>query len=176
MRSQVGRGSSLGLIPLLAATLVAASLLGLAASQLTFLVFGGGGTDRFSPAPAERDAPSESVDASKVSRGEAPRLDIPEIERFVSEDVTTSYQPLPLPEAAGEVLAEYEAQGNCLLCESGYLDLQGNVWACVIQGDGWVEVQVVKSVDAGQGSELTVAHMEAESWAQELDGLMEGES
>ena len=98
-----------------------------------------------------------------------------EIERMplAGEDVVTSYQGTPLPEAAKDVLARYEAQGDCLLCEAGYLDLQGNVWGCVVQGDGWVEVQVVKSVDGGTGSELSVVHMDAQSWAQQLEGLGE---
>ena len=60
-----------------------------------------------------------------------------------------------------------------LLRYAGYLDAFGNVWGCVVQGDGWVEVQVVKSVDGGTGSELSVVHMDAQSWAQQLEGLGE---
>ena len=171
MRGQARRGSSLSLVVVLAATLVAASLLGLAASWVSLAVLGeGGGPLR---AEGEDDVPSGRAEAPQVSLEETLRTSLSERMPLAGEDVVTSYQRTPLPEAAKDVLARYEAQGDCLLCEAGYLDLQGNVWGCVVQGDGWVEVQVVKSVDGGTGSELSVVHMDAQSWAQQLEGLGE---
>ena len=167
MRGQARRGSSLSLVVVLAATLVAASLLGLAASWVSLAVLGEGGGPLC--AEGEDDVPSGRAEAPQVSLEETLRTSLSESMPLAGEDVVTSYQGTPLPEAAKDVLA----QGDCLLCEAGYLDLQGNVWGCVVQGDGWVEVQVVKSVDGGTGSELSVVHMDAQSWAQQLEGLGE---
>lgn len=176
MRTRTRKDSALSLFWTLAATLVAASVLGLAASRLALLVLGddatGAAVEDDSSSFLESEVGTEHADASPVSLEETLPSELSEMEQLVSDDVTTSQEALPVPEAAQDVLMEYQARGNCLLCEAGYLDLQGNVWACVVQGDGWVEVQVVRSIEDGRASELTAIHMDVASWARELNEVL----
>lgn len=46
-------------------------------------------------------------------------------------------------QVATRLLASYRDGDPCVLASSGYLDLLGSVWGCVVQGDGWVDVCVV---------------------------------
>jgi hypothetical protein len=176
MRARARKDSPFTLLAVLAATLVVASVLGLAASRLALVVLGENadegtmGDER--PLSAEGDTVSGLTDVPPVSLVETLPSELSGMEQLVSDDVTTSQEALPVPEAAQDVLMEYQARGNCLLCEAGYLDLQGNVWACVVQGDGWVEVQVVRSIEDGRASELTAIHMDAASWARELNEVL----
>lgn len=70
-----------------------------------------------------------------------------------------------VPEAAAEVLFAYRDRGDCLLAESGYLDLYGDAWGCVIQGEGWVDVCVLRGEADGDASVATVVRMDAAAWA-----------
>ncbi len=67
---------------------------------------------------------------------------------------------LPAAEEAGRVLDEYAARGDCVVARSGWLDLLGRTWGCVIQGEGWVDVCVVGERESG-GSEVGVMRMAA---------------
>ena len=58
--------------------------------------------------------------------------------------------PLPLEEEAAKRLEGYRSEGTCTLECAGYLDLYGNAWGCLVQGDGWVEILVIR--DAAEGS------------------------
>ncbi|MGN0287179.1 MAG: hypothetical protein ACI4B6_05875 [Atopobiaceae bacterium] len=68
---------------------------------------------------------------------------------------------------ARQTLEEYQQRGDCLLRSSGYLDLLGNVWGCVIDGGGWVDVVVVRSTP-DEGAKRSVVRMDAKEWAAEL--------
>ena len=78
-----------------------------------------------------------------------------------------------VPDAAEELLRAYQSGGRCTLAQAGYLDLVGNVWSCTVQGEGWVEVAVVRALIEG-GSEVTTIRMDADTWERELLP-MEGE-
>lgn len=67
---------------------------------------------------------------------------------------------LPAAEEAERVLDEYVARGDCVVARSGWLDLLGRTWGCVIQGEGWVDVCVVGEREGG-GSEVGVMRMDA---------------
>lgn len=67
---------------------------------------------------------------------------------------------LPAAEEAERVLDEYAARGDCVVARSGWLDLLGRTWGCVIQGEGWVDVCVVGEREGG-GSEVGVMRMDA---------------
>lgn len=75
----------------------------------------------------------------------------------------TSYESgLPL-EGEGERLVEgYRARGDCVVAQAGYLDLAGSVWGCVMQGEGWVDICVVRDADQGKGSFVVIWHMDAD--------------
>lgn len=67
---------------------------------------------------------------------------------------------LPLEEEVAWVLERRRQEGNCMVARSGYLDLSGRVWGCVLQGDGWSEVIVVLEGD-GDGCDVLSCRMDA---------------
>lgn len=67
---------------------------------------------------------------------------------------------LPLEEEAACVLGRRRQEGNCVAARSGYLDLSGRVWGCVLQGDGWSEVIVVLE-GTGDGCDVLSCRMDA---------------
>ncbi len=48
-----------------------------------------------------------------------------------------------LSEAASSLVRAYDETGVCLVRQAGYLDLAGDVWGCVLEGPGWVDVCVL---------------------------------
>lgn len=52
--------------------------------------------------------------------------------------------------AGTEVLERYKETQGCELVYAGYIDLFGNVWACVVTGPGWAELSVVRTDESGQ--------------------------
>lgn len=70
-----------------------------------------------------------------------------------------------LPEEARSVLEGYRDGGYCVLVQSGYLDLFGRVWSCTVSGGTWVELQVLREVPDGGGTEVVSVRMDADSWA-----------
>lgn len=70
-----------------------------------------------------------------------------------------------LPEEARSVLEGYRDGGGCVLVQSGYLDLFGRVWSCTVSGGTWVELQVLREVPDGEGTEVVSVRMDADSWA-----------
>lgn len=75
-----------------------------------------------------------------------------------------------VPEAAADLVREYEQRGDCVLVRSGYLDLSGRVWSMVVEGSGWVDVCIVQSSGDGTGK-AKVMHMDAAEWAASLGEL-----
>jgi len=43
-------------------------------------------------------------------------------------------------------LISYRSEEGCTLECAGYLDLFGNTWGCVVQGDGWVDIVIIRNV------------------------------
>ena len=64
-------------------------------------------------------------------------------------------------EAAADLLEERRSRGDCVLVRSGYLDLLGGTWGCVLQGNGWVEVCLVSEGDGGEGCDVVTWRMDA---------------
>ena len=85
-------------------------------------------------------------------------------------DVSLEGGSSAVPEAAAELVCEYERRGDCVLVRSGYLDLSGRVWSMVVEGSGWVDVCIVQSAGSG-ASETKVMHMDVEEWETSLDEL-----
>lgn len=73
-----------------------------------------------------------------------------------------------LEDQAQALLADYRDEGRCVLAQAGYLDLAGRVWSCVVAGDGWVDLCVVRASEDG-GSDVSVQRMEASAWEEEVD-------
>lgn len=76
---------------------------------------------------------------------------------------------LPVDEEAARILDEYAAGQDCLVARSGWLDLLGRTWGCVVQGEGWVDVCVVSEGEDG-GSEVGVMRMDASGLYEEEGG------
>jgi hypothetical protein len=70
--------------------------------------------------------------------------------------------PFSLPDTCEQVLSSYEGQGDVALHHSGYLDLLGNAWACVVAGPSWVEVVVVQE-GGGEGADVGAHSQEGPS-------------
>lgn len=75
---------------------------------------------------------------------------------------------LDVVSASSEVLETYEGRGDCVLAKAGYLDLLGNTWGCVVQGDEWVDLCVVSQAQEEKGSVVSTWHMDSGQAAQAL--------
>lgn len=73
-----------------------------------------------------------------------------------------------VPDAARELVVRYRDEGTCLVRSAGYLDLVGNVWGCVMEGPGWVDLCVVRRSDGG--SVVRCVRMEAGEWEEGYGG------
>lgn len=84
-----------------------------------------------------------------------------EVGRIVgAADVERSTSEQDVEREAARALEELVARGDCVLVRSGYLDLSGRVWGCVVQGAGWAEVRLVS--EGASGSEVVVLRMDAD--------------
>lgn len=54
-----------------------------------------------------------------------------------------------LVDACAEVLERYESVPGCTPAYAGYIDLFGDVWACLVFGEGWAEISVVHKSAGG---------------------------
>lgn len=98
----------------------------------------------------EGDAGSQGVSSELPQGGGAART-------LVEGDVV---------QVATDLLVSYRAQGSCVLAHAGYLDLLGNVWGCVVRGDQWVDVCIVRRRDGA--CQVDVTRLDAEGVAREL--------
>lgn len=69
-------------------------------------------------------------------------------------------------QVAAAVLEECRARGDCLVVRSGYLDLSGGTWGCVLQGSGWVEIRLVSEARDGSGCIVATWRMRVEEVAR----------
>ena len=80
------------------------------------------------------------------------------------DGVSVQVVPGEVEQVATRLLSSYRDTGGCVLAYSGYIDLTGSVWACTVQGDGWVDVCVIGNLDDGS-CELSVLRMDRdEMW------------
>ena len=71
-----------------------------------------------------------------------------------SEGPTRSWEAASLEEGASQLLGEYSQDSACVLAQSGYLDLQGHVWGCVVTGGGWADICIVKQADSDEAAQV----------------------
>ena len=71
-----------------------------------------------------------------------------------SEGPTRSWEAASLEEGASQLLGEYSQDSACVLAQSGYLDLQGHVWGCVVTGGGWADICIVRQADSGEAAQV----------------------
>lgn len=73
-----------------------------------------------------------------------------------SQNPTSSWSAASLEEGASDLLEAYSQQEGCALAQSGYLDMKGQVWGCVVVGQGWADVCMVKQASSS-GEEDTAS-------------------
>ena len=121
-------------------------------------------------ADVDEQVPGRAASPEEDALGSVPPMAA--VAALMGEGVTVRASELPLYEEASAVLERARDAQPCVLVDSGYLDLLGNVWSCTVQGDGWVEVTVVREREQGKGSDVTTVRMDADAWARELEGVM----
>lgn len=123
---------------------------------------GGAGASEPEPsdgADAPVSGPEDGEAASSACGGETGAA----VSSYASED--------GVAEEAGRLLDGYEAQGDCVLREAGYLDLFGRVWTCTVQGPGWVDMCfATERADQG-GCEVRRVRLDAAEWRESYEGL-----
>lgn len=78
-----------------------------------------------------------------------------------------------LPDAAAALLAEYGAEPGTLLARSGWLDLVGRVWGCVVMGPGWVDVCLLSDGQSDGRTRVKTLRMEVSEWRDSYAGEQE---
>lgn len=124
--------------------------------------------------PDAGEAAGEETVPTALGDGPLARPDaaegVVEVSPGVSAQVSGYESDLPLEEEARRCLERYRNEGDCVVSRSGYLDLLGGTWGCVMQGDGWAEVLLVSEAPDGAGSEVVVWRMDAADVADALAG------
>ncbi len=103
-----------------------------------------------------RDAPGTDPTQGAEGQGAPERPVAEEVDRTlgdlgVSPQRSERVSERSVAREAGELLEERRARGDCVLARSGYLDLFGRTWGCVLQGNGWVEICLVSGTGADEG-------------------------
>lgn len=119
--------------------------------------------------PALPGGPSvgEPSDSDSSSDGLAPSADMQGITNGIGQlggavGAKTSVEAGEVEQVATRLLCSYRDAGDCVLSSSGYLDLLGSVWGCVVAGDGWVDVCVVSRMAEDGSCQVSVLHMDAD--------------
>ena len=73
-------------------------------------------------------------------------------------------------EVATSVLSSYRDQGDCVLASTGYLDLYGSVWSCVVRGSRWADVCIVSAGEDDSVCQVIVMRMNEDEVAALLEG------
>lgn len=143
---------------------------------------GGAAGERDDAAGEATAAPDEAGGADSVTDGaadagttdavtdtEAPADDplAPRSAELEGTTFTRYHVGTDLTEAAADLLEGHQEDGPTVLAHAGYLDLLGNVWGCVVQGDGWVEVDVVQQ--DGEESIVSVIRMDEDAWEESYE-------
>lgn len=71
-----------------------------------------------------------------------------------------------IEQVAQNLLQHYQEQQNCILAGSGWIDLTGNTWGCLVQGGRWVDVCLVQAADVTEGkyAKVEVIRLEKAEW------------
>ena len=83
-----------------------------------------------------------------------------------NESKGLSYEEGEVEQVATRLLCTDRDRGDCVLASSGYLDLFGSVWGCVVEGDGWADVCLVVQADEGRVCQVSVTHLDARELVQ----------
>ena len=142
---------------------------------------------------SEGDGTSDGVDTPDTSsddaQGDSDVLAPDEDDDSSGRDIEQLLQEVPLPESilsqttptvttragdlrqvAVDLLTSYRDAQDCVLARSGYLDLFGSVWGCVVRGGDWVDVCVVSEHEEGKACQVCVLRLERNEALEALSG------
>ena len=72
-----------------------------------------------------------------------------------------------IQDEAQSVLESYQQRADCVLVYSGYIDLSGNVWSCLVNGGNWSELVTIS--DQGEIRRVSTWHIST----QDVKNLLE---
>jgi len=72
-----------------------------------------------------------------------------------------------IQDEAQSVLESYQQRADCVLVHSGYIDLAGNVWSCLVNGGNWSELVTIS--DQGEIRRVSTCHIST----QDVKNLLE---
>ena len=72
-----------------------------------------------------------------------------------------------IQDEAQSVLESYQQRADCVLVYSGYIDLTGNVWSCLVNGGNWSELVTIS--DQGEIRRVSTCHIST----QDVKNLLE---
>ena len=67
-------------------------------------------------------------------------------------------------DACSEVLERYAQTSGCEPAFAGFIDLFGNVWACLVTGEGWTEIAFVRKGADGK-PQTSVVRLDGSAFA-----------
>lgn len=114
-------------------------------------------------APREQEAPDDLGERAEEALGSIGSTEAPLASGALAAADETSYRSdLTLSGEGERLVGEYRGRGDCVVAQAGYLDLAGSVWGCVMQGEGWVDICVVREDLEGSGCFVVIWHMDAD--------------
>ena len=114
--------------------------------------------------------PRKQTDSSKTELGHAQTQKIKEEKRTNEQSISNaSVEDLfeqnsvqrdskeTIQDEAQSVLENYQKRADCALVYSGYIDLAGNVWSCLVNGGNWSELVTIS--DQGEIRRVSTCHI-----------------
>ena len=124
--------------------------------------------------------PRKQTDSSKTELGHAQTQKIKEEKRTNEQSISNaSVEDLfeqnsvqrdskeTIKDEAQSVLENYQKRADCALVYSGYIDLAGNVWSCLVNGGNWSELVTIS--DQGEIRRVSTCHIST----QDVKNLLE---
>jgi len=156
--------------------IIACTWASLQGAQKVFLPYTQGSLQQKEEERASDEEPDDSADDFPDQSRSAPQGEgAGHKAGALSEDkITKKTVRVGVAAEAAEVLFSYKREGSCVLVRSGYLDFVGEVWSCIVQGDGWVDLCVVRGIEDGAASELTQVRMDVSLWQKDAERSLGG--
>ena len=127
--------------------------------------------------------PRKQTDSSKTELGHEQTQKIKEEKRANEQSISNaSVEDLfeqnsvqrdskeTIQDEAQSVLESYQQRADCVLVYSGYIDLAGNVWSCLVNGGNWSELVTIS--DQGEIRRVSTCHIST----QDVKNLLEESS
>lgn len=124
--------------------------------------------------------PRKQTDSSKTELGHEQTQKIKEEKRTNEQSISNaSVEDLfeqssvqrdskeTIQDEAQSVLENYQQRADCALVYSGYIDLAGNVWSCLVNGGNWSELVTIS--DQGEIRRVSTCHIST----QDVKNLLE---